>query len=392
MRLRDEFHSLSDLRQYFEALRGHGDIFPFNASTYIVTDYEIMRNIFRQPEDFRTFDFGDRIKQLSKIDPVKYDFEDIKTSMSDWLLFMDGPDHLHWKKKLMQRMFGLDLESIIEHEWNKVSSLLTGLETFDLVSDLCEPLICRILCSIIGFNADEFNAIRKIEKSFMKALVPSMSLPVLQEIKETHHVFNALQEEGWLKGTITQARMIDSLVRDMDSSERNRVFSQMEFMLAAGIESSIMLLTESMLRLLSDLREKQSHLLSKDTSTWVIDELIRLSSPISMVSRKVNHNVSLNEFDIKPGQILLLFIASANRDPRYFRHPERIHFDNIQTPHLAFGLGRHHCMGSELSKMEMRIILPRYIKMFGKYSVSEPEIMKRSFYTPGIESIRVRQN
>jgi hypothetical protein len=61
-----------------------------------------MRTIFRQPDDYQTFNFGDRIRQLQKIDPVEYDFEDIRASMSDWLLFMEGPEHLVWKKRLMQ--------------------------------------------------------------------------------------------------------------------------------------------------------------------------------------------------------------------------------------------------------------------------------------------------
>jgi hypothetical protein len=54
-----------------------------------------MRTIFRQPDDYQTFNFGDRIRQLQKIDPISYDFEDIRVSMSDWLLFMEGPDHMY---------------------------------------------------------------------------------------------------------------------------------------------------------------------------------------------------------------------------------------------------------------------------------------------------------
>ena len=94
--LKDQFDSLADLRRYYEVLRSQGDIYSINAMTYVVTDYQLMRTIFRQPEDFRTFDFGDRIRQLLQIDPIKYDFEDIREFMSNWLLFMDGAEHLSY--------------------------------------------------------------------------------------------------------------------------------------------------------------------------------------------------------------------------------------------------------------------------------------------------------
>ena len=137
--LKDQFDSLADLRRYYEVLRSQGDIYSINAMTYVVTDYQLMRTIFRQPEDFRTFDFGDRIRQLLQIDPIKYDFEDIREFMSNWLLFMDGPEHLSWKKRLMQRMYGLDLQGIIEKEWEHIASTLDDRSTFDLMKDLCEP-------------------------------------------------------------------------------------------------------------------------------------------------------------------------------------------------------------------------------------------------------------
>ena len=142
-----------------------------------------MRTIFRQPDDYQTFNFGDRIRQLQKIDPISYDFEDIRVSMSDWLLFMEGPDHMYWKKRLMQRMYGLDLQGIIEAEWEKVACVLDQRDEFDLMEDVCEPLICRIISSIIGIDPQLFKKIRQIEKQFMKAFVPAMSLDSLREVR-----------------------------------------------------------------------------------------------------------------------------------------------------------------------------------------------------------------
>lgn len=387
--LQDQFDSLEDLRRYYQALRSQGDIYPINPMTYVVTDYQLMRTIFRRPEDFRTFDFSDRIRKLLQIDPIKYDFEDIRESMSNWLLFMDGPEHLVWKKKLMQRLYGIDLQGIIKTEWEQVASSLDDRAEFDLMKHLFEPLISRIICSIIGIDPDQFDMLRRLEKEFMKALVPSMSLEDLKGIKQAHRSFQDIQIAGWEHGTIHQAKLLHELLSGVEISERHRVMSQMEFMLAAGIESSLMLLTESIFRMITDLRSVSNMLKQPDQRSLLIEELIRMSSPISVVSRKVMKELTLDGIHIREGSILLMFIACANRDPRYFPFPDEVSPVNLNIPHLAFGLGRHHCLGTELSKMEMNFILPAFMERFGNIASIKPETMKKSYYTPGIASARI---
>ena len=388
--LRSDFGSMADLRHYYEILREQGDIYPINAMSFVVTDYQLIRSIFRQSDDFRTFDFSERIRQLLMIDPVKYDFGDIRKSMSDWLLFMDGPDHLIWKKRLMQRMYGLDLQSIIASEWEHIAAALDQRSEFDLMNDLCDPLICRIICAILGIDPNHFKLIRTFEKHFMKAMVPSMTLDSLNDIKVAHSAFRKMQIDGWEDGTLKQARLLHALLNDVQETDRSHVMSQMEFMLAAGIESSIMLLTESIFRLLTDLQMEAQMLKHEPDRTFLIEELIRMSSPISVVTRKAMRSLEIGGQQISEGQIVLLFIACVNRDPKYFPYPDQVSRENLKTPHLAFGLGRHHCMGTELSKMEMNFILPAFIERFGYKASIKPETVKKSFYTPGIASAQIQ--
>jgi cytochrome P450 len=391
-KLTDTFDSLADVRNYLEQLRTQGDIYPINAMTYVVTDYELMRTIFRQPDDFRTFDFGDRIRQLQKIDPIAYDFEDIRVSMSDWLLFIEGPDHMYWKKRLMQRMYVLDLQGIIEAEWEQVACVLDQRDEFDLMVDVCEPLICRIISSIIGIDPKLFRKIRQIEKQFMKAFVPAMSLDSLREVKDAHNTFRSMQFAGWEEGTLNQARLLHILLNEVKEDERSSVMSQIEFLLPGGIESSIMLLSESIFRLITDLRHNAEMLKNAEGRSLLVEELIRMCSSITVVTRRAVRDMEIGGVPIKEGSALLLFIACANRDPRYFPFPMEVNAGNLKTPHLAFGLGRHYCIGTELSRMEMNFILPAFMDRFGSTSQVMPETMKRSFYTPGIESVSVNRN
>jgi len=293
---------------------------------------------------------------------------------------------------LMQRMYGLDLQGIIEAEWEKVACVLDQRDEFDLMEDVCEPIVCRIISSIIGIDPQIFKKIRVLEKQFMRALVPSMSLDSLRDIKDAHNTFRKMQLESWEECTLNQARLLDILLCEVPENERSSVMSQIEFLLPGGIESSIMLLIESLFRLITDLRPKAAMLKNTEDRMLLVEELIRMSSSISVVTRKAERDMEIGNVFITKGTMLLLFIACANRDPRYFPFPLEVNAENLKTQHLAFGLGKHYCLGTELSRMEMNFILPAFMDRFGSTSQIMPETMKRSFYAPGIESVSVNRN
>ena len=123
--------------------------------------------------------------------------------------------------------------------------------------------------------------------------------------------------------------------------------------MTAGIETSILLLSESIIRLLTDLSFKVDYFNQPEKCSLLIDELIRMSSPASVVTRKAMRDLEIGGKKLKKGTIILMFISCANRDPRYFPFPNDVNIENMKIPHLSFGFGRHHCMGAELSKMEM---------------------------------------
>jgi cytochrome P450 len=219
-----------------------------------------------------------------------------------------------------------------------------------------------------------------------------MSLNSLREVKDAHNTFRSMQFAGWEEGTLNQSRLLHILLNEVKQDERSTVMSQIEFLLPGGIESSIMLLSESIFRLITDLRPNAEMLKNPEGRSLLVEELIRMCSSITVVTRRAVRDMEIGGVPIKEGSALLLFIACANRDRRYFPFPTEVNAENIKTPHLAFGLGRHYCMGTELSRMEMNFILPAFMDRFGSTSKIMPETMKRSFYTPGIESVSVNRN
>jgi cytochrome P450 len=94
------------------------------------------------------------------------------------------------------------------------------------------------------------------------------------------------------------------------------------------------------------------------------DELIRYASPVKHFMRTCRAPFTLRGVAFEPGDLLLLSYASANRDDEVFAEPMRLDVrrENAAS-HLAFGFGRHFCLGAHLARMEIRAIfkelLPR---------------------------------
>ena len=88
----------------------------------------------------------------------------------------------------------------------------------------------------------------------------------------------------------------------------------------------------------------------------IIEEVLRVASPIHSMYRTANEDVELGGVRIRKGERLQIAYISANHDERRFEDPLR--FDvHRTTPHLAFGHGIHFCIGAPLARLEGRIAL-----------------------------------
>ncbi len=88
-----------------------------------------------------------------------------------------------------------------------------------------------------------------------------------------------------------------------------------------------------------------------------VEEMLRWSSPTPHNRRTATRHASFGDADIAPGDKVVLWWASANRDPIQFDHPDRFDIRRDPNPHLAFGHGSHFCLGARLARLEIRAVL-----------------------------------
>ena len=85
-----------------------------------------------------------------------------------------------------------------------------------------------------------------------------------------------------------------------------------------------------------------------------IEELLRAYAPVTM-AREIVDDVTVGSCPMKRGEMVLLSFPAANRDPGKFPDADKVVIDRKENPHVAFGLGIHRCIGSNLARMEMRV-------------------------------------
>jgi cytochrome P450 len=95
-----------------------------------------------------------------------------------------------------------------------------------------------------------------------------------------------------------------------------------------------------------------------------IEEALRWEQPITQVGRTCTRDVELTGTTLGAGSDVTIEIGAANHDPAVWAEPERFDIFRPAKQHLAFGFGRHRCLGIYLARMELRVMLEATLDQF----------------------------
>jgi cytochrome P450 len=102
-----------------------------------------------------------------------------------------------------------------------------------------------------------------------------------------------------------------------------------------------------------------------------VEEMLRYFTPGPHFARTVTRDVELGGQLLREGDRLLMSFGAANHDEQLCPHPERMVLDRNPNRHLAFGIGRHRCMGSHLARVELRVMMQIWLDRVPDFVVDE---------------------
>ncbi|SFW89040.1 cytochrome P450 [Amycolatopsis australiensis] len=296
---------------------------------------------------------------------------DLETLSAGNLLQLDPPLH-NKMRKLVSRAFTpkvvADLEPRIAAITHEMLDAVSTPGRLELVADLAYPLPVIVIAELLGVPpGDRYLFKGWVDKMFESS--EQLSL-VKKDEKQDEAIKKSLAGQqalrDYLGGHVDERRerpredLLTKLVEaevDGERLSRDEVVNFANILLLAGHITTTMLLGNSVLCL--DTHPEWDERVRADRSLVppMIEESLRYLTPFAAVARTTVREVELGGATVPADQLLMVWVAAANRDERVFAEPDR--FDPLRdpNPHLAFGRGIHFCIGAPLARLEGRVAL-----------------------------------
>jgi len=142
-------------------------------------------------------------------------------------------------------------------------------------------------------------------------------------------------------------------------------------LMVAGIDTTWSSIGSSIWHLAQHPSDLQRMVNEPELLPTAIEELLRMYAPVTM-ARIVSQDAEIGGCPVKRGDSVLLPFPAANRDPEVFPDADKVIIDREENRHVAFGLGIHRCLGSNLARLELRVAVEVFIQRFPKFELAEP--------------------
>lgn len=320
------------------------------------------------------------------------------SSISRGLLGIDGVDHTRLRA-LVHKAF---TPRLIEQWHGQIETVTNELldagerkGRMELVADFALPLPITIIGRMLGVpDKDHVKFQRWVRTIFSAATNPNPLVMVPALLRFVSYMRKLVKE----RKTRPQDDLITALVQAKEGNDQmteDELLSMIFLLLSAGYETTVNLLASGTHALLENpdqfarFRDNPEPALVKSG----IEELVRFVTPAEMASeRYATEDVTIAGTTIPRGELVMVVIASANRDPAYFENSDTLDLGRQNNKHLSFGQGIHYCMGAPLSRLEGQVALPILARRMPNLRLAvPPEQVKwrASFILRGLETLPV---
>ncbi|MEV0614484.1 cytochrome P450 [Nonomuraea sp. NPDC050404] len=322
-------------------------------------------------------------------------------SLDGFITQIDPPEHGKLRKLVSSaftRKVVADLEPRIAELTGELLDAAREREGFELVRDLAYPLPVIVIAELLGVPSSD----RALFKEWADALFQrdakiSVKYTAEERKAQTEPSMKAWRQmAGYLGEHAEQRRrqpradLLTRLVEAQVDGERlpaDQVVNFAMILLLAGHITTTMLLGSTVLCLDAYPGQQDRARADRGTIPDVIEESLRLMTPFAALGRATTRDVELGGVTIPADQMVMCWLAAANRDPRQFPDPDSFDPGRDPNPHLGFGRGIHFCLGAPLARLEGRVALNILLDRFDQLR-TDPDEPVEFITTPTMTGVR----
>jgi cytochrome P450 len=253
---------------------------------------------------------------------------------------------------------------------------LKGKDVVDAAEEYAQHIPVRVIADMLGLPHEDGDIFR----GFVHAILEGVALPIEDRMQAFQKVFEYI-------GPVIGDRMTnpgDDLISYLLSCEIDgqpidpfQAARTVVLLLIAGIDTTWSAIGASLWHLAKTPRDRERLVNEPALMPTAIEEFLRAYSPVTM-ARLVKEDFEFNGCPMKADDWILLSFPAANRDPRFFDRADEVLIDRQENRHAAFGLGIHRCVGSNLARMELRVALEEWLRVFPTFSLADPDAVRWS--------------
>ncbi|HZU27433.1 MAG TPA: cytochrome P450 [Bryobacteraceae bacterium] len=320
-----------------------------------------------------------------------------------WFIFFDPPRHTRLRGLIM-RAFTPKMVAGLEPRIRDLSAELLDAVVdrgeMDLATDFAVPLPMMVIAGMIGIPAEDWARFRRWSDSILKLSYTLTAGAVATAATQEYFAVTA-EMKAWLPALIDQRRaspgddLLTNLVHAELDGERlteDEILAFVQLLLIAGNETTSNLINNAVLSFIENPEQMARLRRTPELLPWAIEEVLRYRSPLQWVFRGTTRDFEFRGHTIPAGQLVLVMLGAANRDPAQFAEPDRFDITRDPNPHLAFGHGIHFCVGAPLSRMEARIALGDLLQRTDNLELAstKPWEPRKALHVLGPASLPVR--
>lgn len=388
---------------FYEKMRSEGPIvqvaIPDNQGTQIawmVTRFEEAIRVLKDQEHFTVDPWSVNVQRF--MERREKILKEAPGFFGRSMLSVDEPDHMRLRG-LVAKVFtpkyinglGPRIQEIADELLDQVENQGT---TMDLVRDYAFPLPINVISEMLGVPLKDRSMIREWSKAIATGSLFLEDEERTARIKAfSNYIVQLVSEKRRAPANDLMSQLIE-VEESQDRLSEEELLSMISLLIFAGHETTSNLIGTGTLMLLDHPEQLEKLRNDPNLIPAAVEELLRFNGPVlTPAMRFATENTQLGNQRIRKGELVIVALASANRDERHFTDSEELDIARKLNNHIAFGQGAHICLGAPLARLEEDIAFSTLLRRMPNLRLDaerESITWNRGFSLRGITALPVR--
>jgi linalool 8-monooxygenase len=312
------------------------------------------------------------------------------------MISMDPPRHNQYRRMLSPGFSPARIRQLEERIRDRARGILDRLEgrdTCDFVTDIAAELPIQMLAELLGVPQKDRGKLFEWSNALIAEddpeYRPSPEVTAEKLAGMSDYAVSLWNERAVRPGDDLITMLINSRI-DGEPMTREQYIGTFVLLVAAGNETTRNSIAGGFLALADHAGEKRRLLDDPSLMSSAASEIVRWVSPVMHMRRTVLEPAEIAGQQVQPGDKVILWYCSANRDESVFEEPFRFDVRRAEPPHLGFGAGQHFCLGARLAEVQIRTFYEEFLHRYPNARPEGPVHRMRSNSIVGYKSIPTR--